>query len=61
MPIIGAILVWLTDCLVQLAAGQGGQRVPTGAQALQFAAHASRWPHVIFKRRTCARLLMRIA
>ncbi|GLS31268.1 iron complex transport system permease protein [Mesorhizobium albiziae] len=30
-PIIGAILLWLTDGLVQLAAGQGGQRVPTGA------------------------------
>jgi ABC-type Fe3+-siderophore transport system permease subunit len=30
-PLIGAILLWLTDGLVQLAAGQGGERVPTGA------------------------------
>lgn len=30
-PLIGAILLWLTDGLVQLAAGPGGERVPTGA------------------------------
>lgn len=30
-PVIGAILLWLTDGLVQLAAGTGGERVPTGA------------------------------
>jgi iron complex transport system permease protein len=30
-PLIGAILLWLTDGLVQLAAGQGGERIPTGA------------------------------
>lgn len=32
-PLIGAILLWLTDGLVQLAAGPGGERVPTGAAA----------------------------
>ncbi len=30
-PLIGAILLWLTDGLVQAAAGQGGERIPTGA------------------------------
>lgn len=30
-PLIGAILLWLTDGLVQLAAGPGGERIPTGA------------------------------
>ncbi|WP_292637457.1 Fe(3+)-hydroxamate ABC transporter permease FhuB [Mesorhizobium sp.] len=30
-PLIGAILLWLTDGLVQLAAGAGGERIPTGA------------------------------
>nr|ABM65839.1 FhuB2 [Mesorhizobium sp. R88B] len=30
-PLIGAILLWLTDGLVQLAAGSGGERIPTGA------------------------------
>lgn len=30
-PLVGAILLWLTDGLVQLAAGPGGERVPTGA------------------------------
>ncbi|RWN43478.1 MAG: Fe(3+)-hydroxamate ABC transporter permease FhuB [Mesorhizobium sp.] len=32
-PLIGAILLWLTDGLVQLAAGAGGERIPTGAGA----------------------------
>lgn len=30
-PLIGAILLWLTDGLVQALAGSGGERVPTGA------------------------------
>ncbi|WP_421914096.1 Fe(3+)-hydroxamate ABC transporter permease FhuB [Mesorhizobium sp.] len=30
-PLIGATLLWLTDGLVQLAAGSGGERIPTGA------------------------------
>ncbi|MER9548518.1 Fe(3+)-hydroxamate ABC transporter permease FhuB [Mesorhizobium sp. M0322] len=30
-PLIGAVLLWLTDGLVQLAAGSGGERIPTGA------------------------------
>lgn len=30
-PIIGAILLWLTDGLVQLFATSGGERIPTGA------------------------------
>jgi ABC-type Fe3+-siderophore transport system permease subunit len=30
-PLIGAILLWLADGLVQLFAGGGGERVPTGA------------------------------
>ncbi len=30
-PLIGAILLWLTDGLVQLISGPGGERVPTGA------------------------------
>lgn len=30
-PLIGAILLWLTDGLVQVLAGSGGERVPTGA------------------------------
>lgn len=30
-PLIGAILLWLTDGLVQLLAGPGGERIPTGA------------------------------
>ncbi|WP_247887110.1 Fe(3+)-hydroxamate ABC transporter permease FhuB [Azospirillum sp. SYSU D00513] len=30
-PLIGALLLWLTDGLVQLLAGGGGERVPTGA------------------------------
>jgi ABC-type Fe3+-siderophore transport system permease subunit len=30
-PVIGAILLWLTDGLVQLASGSGGERIPTGA------------------------------
>ncbi|MER9653851.1 Fe(3+)-hydroxamate ABC transporter permease FhuB [Mesorhizobium sp. M0152] len=30
-PLIGALLLWLTDGLVQLAAGSGGERIPTGA------------------------------
>ncbi|TIO35260.1 Fe(3+)-hydroxamate ABC transporter permease FhuB [Mesorhizobium sp.] len=32
-PLIGAILLWLTDGLVHLAAGAGGERIPTGAGA----------------------------
>ena len=30
-PLIGAILLWLTDGLVQLVSGIGGERLPTGA------------------------------
>lgn len=30
-PIIGAILLWLTDGLVQITATAGGERIPTGA------------------------------
>lgn len=30
-PVIGAILLWLADGFVQLAAGSGGERIPTGA------------------------------
>lgn len=30
-PLIGAILLWLTDGLVQRLAGPGGERIPTGA------------------------------
>ncbi|MGD9479769.1 Fe(3+)-hydroxamate ABC transporter permease FhuB [Shinella sp. G-2] len=30
-PLNGAILLWLTDGLVQVLAGSGGERVPTGA------------------------------
>jgi len=30
-PLIGAILLWLTDGLVQSVSGQGGERLPTGA------------------------------
>lgn len=30
-PLIGAVLLWLTDGLVQLLAGADGERVPTGA------------------------------
>lgn len=30
-PLIGAILLWLADGLVQLFAGSGGERIPTGA------------------------------
>lgn len=30
-PLIGALLLWLTDGLVQLLAGADGERVPTGA------------------------------
>lgn len=30
-PLIGAILLWLTDGLVQLLSGPAGERVPTGA------------------------------
>ncbi|EJN02186.1 ABC-type Fe3+-siderophore transport system, permease component [Phyllobacterium sp. YR531] len=30
-PIIGAVLLWLADGFVQLAAGSGGERIPTGA------------------------------
>lgn len=30
-PLIGAILLWLTDGLVQLVSGVGGERLPTGA------------------------------
>ncbi|MCO6389632.1 Fe(3+)-hydroxamate ABC transporter permease FhuB [Aliihoeflea aestuarii] len=30
-PLIGAILLWVTDGLVQLASGAGGERLPTGA------------------------------
>ncbi|WP_044552260.1 Fe(3+)-hydroxamate ABC transporter permease FhuB [Azospirillum lipoferum] len=30
-PLIGAILLWVTDGLVQLLAGANGERVPTGA------------------------------
>ncbi|HYG86786.1 MAG TPA: Fe(3+)-hydroxamate ABC transporter permease FhuB [Azospirillum sp.] len=30
-PLIGALLLWVTDGLVQLLAGAGGERVPTGA------------------------------
>lgn len=30
-PLIGAILLWLTDGLVQLFATSGGERIPTGA------------------------------
>ncbi len=32
-PAIGALLLWNTDGLVQLFAGTGGERVPTGAAA----------------------------
>ncbi|MEO3385300.1 Fe(3+)-hydroxamate ABC transporter permease FhuB [Mesorhizobium sp. CAU 1741] len=30
-PVIGAILLWLADGMVQLLSGTGGERVPTGA------------------------------
>lgn len=30
-PVIGAILLWLTDGLVQITATAGGERIPTGA------------------------------
>lgn len=30
-PLVGAILLWLTDGLVQALAGPGGERIPTGA------------------------------
>ena len=30
-PLIGAVLLWITDGLVQLLAGANGERVPTGA------------------------------
>ena len=30
-PLIGAVLLWLTDGLVQFFSGPGGERVPTGA------------------------------
>ncbi|PRD43795.1 Fe(3+)-hydroxamate ABC transporter permease FhuB [Phyllobacterium phragmitis] len=30
-PLLGAILLWLADGLVQLFAGSGGERIPTGA------------------------------
>ncbi|MET3648541.1 Fe(3+)-hydroxamate ABC transporter permease FhuB [Phyllobacterium ifriqiyense] len=30
-PLVGAILLWLADGFVQLAAGSGGERIPTGA------------------------------
>jgi ferric hydroxamate transport system permease protein len=30
-PLVGAILLWLADGVVQLAAGSGGERIPTGA------------------------------
>ena len=30
-PLIGAVLLWLTDGLVQFFAGSGGERIPTGA------------------------------
>src|SRR5690606_36927432 len=30
-PLIGALLLWLTDGAVQLLAGVGGERVPAGA------------------------------
>lgn len=30
-PLVGALLLWLTDGLVQILAGSGGERVPTGA------------------------------
>ncbi|KXF76393.1 iron ABC transporter [Paramesorhizobium deserti] len=30
-PLIGAVLLWLADGLVQLFAGSGGERIPTGA------------------------------
>ena len=30
-PLIGAILLWVTDGLVQFASGAGGERLPTGA------------------------------
>ncbi|BCG89746.1 Fe3+-hydroxamate ABC transporter permease FhuB [Mesorhizobium sp. 113-3-9] len=30
-PLVGAVLLWLTDGLVQFAAGSGGERIPTGA------------------------------
>lgn len=30
-PLIGAILLWLTDGLVQATSGAGGERIPTGA------------------------------
>lgn len=30
-PLIGALLLWITDSLVQLTAGSGGDLVPTGA------------------------------
>lgn len=32
-PVIGAILLWTTDGLVQLLSGDGGERIPTGAAA----------------------------
>lgn len=31
VPLVGALLLWLTDGLVQLLAGPGGERIPTGA------------------------------
>lgn len=30
-PLVGALLLWLTDGVVQVLAGSGGERVPTGA------------------------------
>lgn len=30
-PLVGALLLWLTDGLVQMVAGQDGTRIPTGA------------------------------
>lgn len=30
-PLIGAVLLWLTDGLVQFLSGPGGERIPTGA------------------------------
>ncbi|MCV3210876.1 Fe(3+)-hydroxamate ABC transporter permease FhuB [Mesorhizobium sp. YC-39] len=42
-PLIGAILLWLTDGLVQLAAGTGGERIPTGAGTALLGGPALLW------------------
>ncbi|WP_245986714.1 Fe(3+)-hydroxamate ABC transporter permease FhuB [Azospirillum thermophilum] len=42
-PLIGAILLWLTDGLVQALAGAGGERVPTGAATALLGAPLLLW------------------